>query len=79
MAYQYPYLLVEDSKRDAVWAKGRIIPNFDSKIWRWDICGKVIKYEEHGNTNSPYGWEIDHINPIAKGGPDTIENSQPLY
>ena len=29
-----------------------------------------------GNHN--YGWEIDHINPVASGGGDEIGNLQPL-
>ncbi len=38
-----------------------------------------MQYSEHGNRNSNYGWEIDHINPVANGGGDEINNLQPLY
>lgn len=67
----------EQTKKD-VWRKGRIIPNFSSDIWRWDKCGKVMKFDEHGNRTSSHGWEIDHINPVSNGGGDNIENLQPL-
>jgi len=50
---------------------GRLRKN-DSNIWRWDICGSVIKYSDHGNTNSDNGWEIDHIKPSAKSGSDNL-------
>lgn len=62
----------------AVWNKGRKIPYFSSDIWRWDTCGKVMKFIEHGNRDSEYGWEIDHIRPVKFGGSDDPDNLQPL-
>jgi hypothetical protein len=68
----------EQTKR-AVWNKGSIIPGFDSSIWRRDKCGATMKYSDHGNRNSDYGWEIDHINPVSNGGGDELSNLQPLH
>lgn len=68
----------ERKKRD-VWNKGEIIPDYPSNTWRRDVCGKVIKWSEHGNRNSQYGWEIDHINPVSNGGGDELSNLQPLH
>jgi hypothetical protein len=61
-----------------VWQKGRVIPNFEPKEWRWDVCGKVMQYSEFGNRESEHGWEIDHIDPVANGGTDKLDNLQPL-
>ncbi len=60
------------------WSKGRIMPDQDRNIYRWDRCGQVMQYSQHGNRNSNYGWEIDHINPVNNGGTDIDNNLQPL-
>src|SRR5690242_7833302 len=61
-----------------VWSKAKIIIGLPANEWRYDTCEKPIKLIEHGNTNFPYGWEIDHIRPVARGGLDKLANLQPL-
>ncbi len=61
-----------------VWRKGKVVPGRDPEVWRKDICGDLIKYDEHANTDSLYGWEVDHIKPEALGGTDDLDNLQPL-
>ena len=57
----------------SVWKKGEKIIGLDSKIWRKDIFGNKINFDEHGKTTQ-YGWDIDHYIPKAKGGSDDIMN-----
>ncbi|MBL0210766.1 MAG: HNH endonuclease [Holophagaceae bacterium] len=61
-----------------VWAKGRPINGYEPKDWRYDICGKPLKFTDYGNTKSNHGWEVDHIKPVAKDGTDDLDNLQPL-
>jgi 5-methylcytosine-specific restriction endonuclease McrA len=78
MPYQYPFKDADEATKAIVWQRGRPIPKYDSDIWRYDICGALMKYADHANTNSQYGWEIDHIKPLALGGANSIDNLQPL-
>lgn len=79
MPYNYPFRNTDENSKKLVWNKGQIIPGADKNIWRKDSCGHKIKYSEHGNTNSEFGWEIDHIYPASKGGKNELKNLQPLY
>jgi hypothetical protein len=60
-----------------VWAKAT--NNHDRiELEAFDSSGKLMLWDEYGNRNSEYGWEIDHILPREKGGKTSIENLQPL-
>lgn len=58
-----------------VWEKGKVVTNNDSSKWRKDECGAWIARNKHGDRDSQYGWEIDHISPSGK---DILSNLRPL-
>jgi len=67
-----------DSTIQKVWEKGTIVLGYDPNLWRKDQCSAWINRTVYGNRNSKYGWEIDHITPVSRGGGDELSNLRPL-
>lgn len=66
------------SEIQAVWEKAHIINYYEKDVKRKDPCGATILRKEYGNTNSSFGWEVDHIKPLSSYGSDDLSNLQPL-
>ena len=67
-----------DAVKKQVWEKGKEITGYSKDKWRSDVCGGIMEWDNHGNRESKYGWEVDHIKPVAKDGGDELTNLQPL-
>jgi len=62
---------------EAVWRRGQVVSGYDPSRYRKDACGAWMARAEYGQT-SQYGWEVDHIVPVSRGGTDALGNLQPL-
>lgn len=69
----------DHQKLSEVWHKGIAIAGIDPNVARRDACGARIHWADHGNRDSHYGWEVDHVMPEAHGGGDQLHNLQPLH
>jgi 5-methylcytosine-specific restriction endonuclease McrA len=68
----------DDNTIDEVWNKASVVTNNDPDIWRKDFAGAWIRKDHYGKT-SDYGWEIDHLKPVSKGGSDDLSNLLPMH
>lgn len=54
------------------------MPGKNPDVWRRDDKSQVIRNGSYG-MQGEYGWEIDHKNPVSKGGTDNTRNLRPLH
>lgn len=70
---------MDDKTIQAAWNKGTPTSNNNPDQWRKDEYGAWMFRPDYGNRRSIYGWEIDHIAPVAHGGMDGLPNLRPLH
>jgi hypothetical protein len=77
-----------DEKILKVWDKAIIVEKItvegeqieiDTERYRQDVCSAWIEKDAYGDTEHPFGWEIDHCLPVAKGGTDHLDNLRPMH
>lgn len=65
-----------DEMIQAVWEKGRGMPDRNVDEWRKDQCGAWLQRGQYHNPHSEYGWEILNTMP----GPGTeLDNLAPFH
>ena len=61
-----------------VWEKASVAHGYRPERWRKDACGAWVARDQYGNRDDLYGWDIDHITPVSRGGGDELSNLRPL-
>lgn len=69
---------MENNLINEIWQKGAEVPGYNSDIFRQDSCGAWIMKNQFGK-ETKFGWEIDHILPVSKGGNDDLVNLRPMH
>lgn len=55
--------------------KGHPEKTFEKSEGRCWYCGRKIAWSRRGDTQSPYGWHMEHLRPVSKGGHPTHLNN----
>lgn len=63
---------------DAVWEKAIVVEGYNKELYRHDFAGAWIARAAYGDVNSNFGWEIDHVYPVDKGGDNHFVNLRPM-
>ncbi len=61
-----------------IWEKAISVPGYDPDIWRKDFAGAWIRKDSYG-MKTKYGWEVDHLRPLSKGGDNNEDNLIALH
>ncbi|MBP1638961.1 MAG: nuclease [Bacteroidetes bacterium] len=67
-----------DEEIESVWSKAKPVVGKKESEYKQDMAGALIKRTEYGNTDSIYGWQIDHKFPERKGGDESPLNLQAM-
>jgi hypothetical protein len=67
-----------EKQLNEVWEKAKAGNQGTKDEWRKDYAGAWINRNKYGDHDSSYGWDVDHIKPTSKNGPDNITNWVPL-
>lgn len=63
----------------SVWEKSVQVDGFDPALFRKDPCGAWIVFNKYGLRDNAFGWEIDHVYPIARGGDEDPRNLRAMH
>ncbi len=68
---------LDEQAVEAVWEKGRAMPDLDPAIWRRDQCGAWLHREHLESTESEFAWKI--VKVVPGGEDEEVVNLQPFH
>lgn len=69
--------MTTETQINKAWNNAKVIRNKNSDKYRKDPYGNVMYKDSYGQSSN-MGWEVDHINPVNRGGSDSTRNLQAL-
>lgn len=69
----------DDERKRVAWSRAFVVPGYDPTVWRRDEYRSWIRFADYGDRGSAYGWEVDHVIPLARGGTDIDSNLRALH
>lgn len=66
--------LFSDAILNELWSKASKIDGLDPETFRKDACGAAMMRDKYEDLSSEFGWTVDFIYPIERGGDDNINN-----
>lgn len=75
-----PLDMEEIDFRRRIWEKAAVVNGYNADFYRQDAGGAWIAFDSFGDEDNVFGWEIDHVLPLSKGGDDLHEeNLRPMH
>lgn len=71
--------LLEDLKRSAWSRTSPVGGHTNAWEFRKDRLGNMVRWADYGNRKSPFGWELDYVEPKSVGGNNSPDNLQALH
>lgn len=78
MNFEYKMAQFNEQTINAIWRRAKEVNGYNPEIWRQDFAGAWIRRDLYGLRHE-FGWEIDHIKPVSKGGTNDIKNLIALH
>lgn len=69
---------MKKSDIERCWDEASTIRGKNPNLWRRDELGNAIYKPSYG-MGGDHGWEIDHRNPVSRGGTDNPRNLRALH
>ena len=68
-----------ETQKDHCWEKAPKRSTLNKNEYRFGAAGALIKYDDYGDEDSKFGWNIDHRKPISAGGSDEDSNIRAMH